>query len=553
LNFFLSKYRHIKRYRQIIRIISKHGLDYILEAFNLKAGFRLPWKKSESNTVPKNTAERLRIVLEELGPAFIKLGQLLSTRSDILPPQYIQQLELLQDNVSPEKFAVIKSTLESEFPVPLSEVFARIDEQPLASASIGQVHYGVLLNDQVVVIKIQRPGIYPKIMMDLEIMSDAANFIENRTDWGKQIKPTQIIAEFARSIREELDYTSEASHAERVRLNFRDDPNVKVPKIFWNLTTDKVLVMEYIEGVKITAPDLNKIALNKSKIAQNLTSAVIKQIMIHGFFHADLHPGNIIITPEGAVAFIDFGMMGRVDDWTRDHLISLFLKLSNKDINGLINTMIDLGYTEKTIDRKGLRRDLFFLLDKYYSRQLNEIKTSVLIQEIMQLAFDYHLILPRDLILVARTLIVLESTVKRLDPTLNWVSLAKPLGRKLLQTTLAPDYLLKKSRAYLNNFSDVIWRLPDSLQSILGKIEAGKFQITLDHRNFDQFINRLNLVGNRVAFSLVVAAIIIGTSLIVQRIQASFLWQFPIAEASFILAVFLGLWLIISIIRSGRI
>lgn len=549
----LFKIRNIKRYQEILRILTKHGFGYILENLHLKISLNPFRKEKVAKHLPFHSAERLRLVLEELGPTFIKIGQILSTRPDLLPATYIQQLERLQDDIFPESFNKIQATIGQNLNRPLNELFQEINPKPIGTASIGQVHRGILITGESVIVKVQRSGVKKIVDTDLGILTVVTRFLENNTEWGKLYNLNGLIAEFSRSIHEELDYTIEASNAERIKENFTGDPTVIIPKIYWHYSAQEVLVMEYLEGTKISAPELELTQKAKKKLAEELINIVLKQILSHGFFHADLHPGNILIAGTGEIILIDFGMVGRIDSWTRNHLANLFLRLIKKDVSGVTNILIELGYTPVNVNKKGLQRELYYLLDKYSSLTVSQIKVGEIFREMMRLSLFYRIILPRDLYLVARSLVTLESNVERLDPEINWIKLAQPFGERLIHENLSPQNILNAGLNYFHDLSDLFGKLPDSIQSILSKIEEGKLQIVLEHRHFDKFITRLNLIGNRLSFSLIIAAIIVGTSLIAQRVNYSFLWQFPIAEIGFVVAVIMGVWLLISIIRSGRI
>lgn len=319
--FFTKKYRHFQRYHEIVTILTKHGFGHLLELSGIHNALHLPWKKQHMKEAPLGIARRLRMVLEELGPTFIKLGQILSTRPDFLPAIYISQLEMLQDQALPVELAEIKQTFEKELGQPFEKIFARFNPSPLASASIGQVHEALLFTGEHVVVKVQRIGLTKQIETDLEILYDVAGILEARTDWGKLYKIQSFIDEFARTIRDELDYITEAKNAERFRENFAQDPSVLFPKVYWEYTTERVLVLDYVTGIKITATaELEQAGINKPEAARKIANAFFKQLLLDGFFHADPHPGNIAIAENGVIVFMDFGMVGRLEGWIKEQL-----------------------------------------------------------------------------------------------------------------------------------------------------------------------------------------------------------------------------------------
>lgn len=553
MQLFTNGYRHIQRYRQIINVISKHGLGHLLDFIGLKNPLRFPGRQKKTNAY-LSTAVRIRMVIEELGPAFIKLGQLLSIRPDLLPPNYLVQLEKLQEQVTPVSFDKIKEIIESELQQPLSAVFAELEPDPIAAASIGQVHAGRLLTGETVVVKVQRPGVKKIVTTDLEILGDIARFLESRTEWGRSYNIVGLVDEFSRTIRDELDYTVEAGNADRFAKNFQNDPTVRFPKVFWRYSTRQMLVLETVAGIKIN--DLagsEELAVNKSIAAKNLVNAILKQLLIDGFFHADPHPGNILLAPNGAIHFLDFGMVGRLDNWMRERLVFLMFNLIQENVANIVDILMEIGDIKGDANRKVLRHEIFYLFDKYYHQPLNRIHIGTALHELLSLAWSYRFKFPKELSLIARCLFLLESTVSKLTPECSLLELSRPLGSKLLREQLNWRHLSKTGLTLFQNWLFFSLELPDRLKSIFRSAEKGELKLILEHQYFDSFITRLNLLGNRLSFSLIIAAIIIGSSLIAQQTQLALFGSFPIAEAGFVVAVLMGVWLLISIIRSGKI
>lgn len=551
---FTNRYRHIGRYREIVNILSKHGLGQILDLLGLNLHFRAFWRKKEVEEPPITTAQRLRMVFEELGPTFIKLGQILSTRPDLLPPVYISQLELLQDRVPPVSFEEIKATIEDQMDKPITDVFSSLSEVPLAAASIGQVHEGYLLGGEHVVIKVQRAGVERIVETDLEIMYDVARLLEARTSWGKFYKIVEMVDEFARSIKEELNYIIEARNAQRLADNLKNDPKVRIPKIYWEFSTRRVLILEFVAGIKITScQDLDEAGVNKAEAGRTLANSILKQLLYDGFFHADPHPGNIAVDQEQKIVFMDFGMVGRLDEWMKERLGAMLFNIVRKDVNGIVRVLIEIGDPQKKVDKHALKRDIYRLFDKYYNRPLYEIKIGQALRELLGMSFVYRIRVPVELVLMIRCLILLEGAVECLAPNVSIVELAEPFGKKLMREKLSPRYLGQSVLSYLLELSAISLSFPRHLDNLVQTIEEGDLKVTLEHKNFSKLISRLNLVGNRISFSLIVASIIVGSSLIAQRSPQSLLWRFPIAEAGFVIAVLLGIWLLISIILSRKI
>jgi ubiquinone biosynthesis protein len=552
--FFSKHYRHIQRYQEIIRIISKHGFGYLLEFSGIRNITRLPWPKKQIREAPLSIAERLRIMLAELGPTFIKLGQILSTRPDLLPAVYISQLELLQDQVLPIDFTEIKQTLEAELGRPFEKIFASFTLSPLASASIGQVHEAFLLSGERVAVKVQRENLCKAIETDLEIMCDVAGFLEIRTDWGKLYQLQSFVAEFARTIRDELDYICEANNAERFRENFKNDTGVLFPKVYWEYTSKRVLVLEYVTGIKITAiSELEQNGICKSKAAAIIANAFFKQLLIDGFFHADPHPGNLAVAKNGTIIFMDFGMVGRLEGWLKERLIDILLGIIRKDINAILRALKDLSGGPLKDEQKDLKRELYHLFDKYYNRPLKEIEISSLFRELLKLSSRRRIRPPHELAIVIRCLILLDNIVTRLDPNTSLFELAKPFGPRLMMAKFAPQNINKALLEYLIDLAAMITRLPGKVTDLFQLVTDGELKVNIEHHHFELFISRLTILGNRLSFSLIIAATIIGSSLIALKTPESLFGRFPIAEIGFVAAVIMGVWLLISIIKSGRV
>ncbi len=494
------------------------------------------------------------MVLEELGPTFIKLGQLLSIRPDLLPPNYLAEFEKLQEQVTPVNYDQIKRTIETELKQPVSAIFSEIAPEPVAAASIGQVHSARLLSGETVVVKVQRPGLQKIVETDLEILSDIARFLESRTEWGRFYNIAGLIDEFSRTIRDELDYTIEAGNADRFTKNFQADSTVRFPKVFWAYSTHQVLVLEEISGIKITDSDcFEELGTNKTTAAQNLVNAIFKQLLKDGFFHADPHPGNIVIAKDGTILFLDFGMVGRLNTWMQERLNFLMLNLVQENVSNIVDILMEVGDIKGNNNRKALRHEIFYLFDKYYHRPLNRIHIGIALRELLGLALKYRFKFPRELSLIARCIYLLESTVSKLTPDRNLLELSRPYGTKLLRDQLGWRYISKTGLTFIQDWLFFSLELPEHLKNLFRLTENGELKLILEHQNFDSFIAKMNLIGNRLSFSLIIAAIIVGSSLIAQQTKLALFGSFPIAEAGFIVAVLMGVWLLVSIIRSGKI
>ncbi len=552
MQLFTNRYRHIQRYRQIINVVSKHGLGYLLDLIGLKNPLRF-FEPKKTKTYP-STAVRVKMVLEELGPTFIKLGQLLSMRPDLLPMDYITQLEKLQENVTPVEFNQIEKVIENCLKLPISTVFNEIDPIPIAAASIGQVHSALLVTGEPVVIKVQRPGVEKLVKIDLEILEDFANFLESRTEWGRIYNISSLIDEFSRTIRDELDYSIEAGNADRFVRNFYGDSTVRFPKVFWKLSSRQVLVLEAISGNKINDTSIFKdLGISKEFIAQNLVNSILKQLLQDGFFHADPHPGNIRVAKDGSILFLDFGMVGRLNSWIRERLGFLLLNLVQENFTNIVDIIMEIGDIKGDNNRKALAHEIFYLFDKYYHQPLNRIQIGIALRDLLGIALRHRFEFPRELSLITRCLFLLESTVSKLTPESSLLELSRTFGAKLLREQLSWRRFSKIGTTFIQDWFFFSLDLPIRLRNLIRMTETGDIKFTLEHQNFDNFITKMNLIGNRLSFSLIIAAIIVGSSLIAQQTKLALFGSFPIAEAGFIAAVLMGVWLLVSIIRSGKI
>ncbi|MDA8211523.1 MAG: AarF/ABC1/UbiB kinase family protein [Clostridia bacterium] len=532
--------------------MTKHGLGQLVDFLQRGEAHVFNRKKGDGKTV-LSLAQRFRMALEELGPTFVKLGQLLSTRPDLLPPELILELERLQDRVQPLPFQQVKAVLEAELGVDYLEVFAYLEEEALGAASIGQVHRGKLSTGEEVVVKIQRPGIERVIGTDLEILFDAARLVQSRTKWGAFYRVVDMAEEFANSIKEEVDYTIEGRNADRFAGYFSGDPTVRFPKVFWEFSSPRVLTLEYVAGIKINNfTALKEQGHNLSNVAKNTANAIFRQIYIHGFFHADPHPGNLAVLEGESIFFMDFGQVGRLDEELRAKLVSLVLAVVRQDTRAIVEILLEVGKAHETVNKNKLHKDINRLMVKYYDLPLRQLKLGDVMREMLQMAFVYQIRVPAEITLLAKTLVTLEGLVKQLDPAVSIVDLAEPFGKVLLREKFSPHRL---KRFFINNGYDLVallLRLPRRLDNLVSQIERGQLKVQLEHQKYHQFVDKITQASNRLAVSIIVAAIIMGTSMLALKTEKSILWRFPIAEIGFIAAVIMGFWLLISILRSGR-
>lgn len=544
------------RLREIIRVMTKYHFGNILEAVGLKnrlfETLKLYIKSPEEVHEPAHV--RLRLVLEELGTTFIKLGQVLSTRADLVGREVAEELAKLQDEAPPFPFEDVKRVLESELGVPMEEVFSEFQEEPVASASIGQVHRARLRNGDAVAVKVQRPGIADTVKSDIILMKYLAKLANDRVPGLRYYNLPGIVAEFERAIRKELDYHQEANNVERFRAMFMDDETVYAPYVYREYSTGKVLTMEYVDGVKLTDILKSDIKFNARVIAERGARCYFKQIFIHGFFHADPHPGNILVQKGNVLCFLDFGMMGHLDRSFRDRLAELFILLMNYDVNGIVNQLRYMNILTEETDLEEVKYDIIDLLDRYYGadvRKVGEILTEFTMPGMIR---RHRIRIPRDFVLLARVMSMAEDLGERLDPRFNGLEVAWEMTHKLIRNRLNPLRNLDEVPAAIIELEHIMNDLPRGLISALQKLEEGKLKMELEHRNLDEISVRIERSTNRISLAMLVSALIIGSSLVTIPREALILEKFPfLGIFGFAVSFLIALALIVSIIKSRRL
>src|SRR3989344_3296410 len=438
-------YKDIKRLDHVVNILFKHELGYIIDSLKLKSLLPVSKRTRSEKFAPNPSMPRaLRLSMEDIGATFIKLGQLLSLRPDLIQKEYCKEFSLLQDNVKPIPFMEIKQVIETELKKPISELFLNISENPLASASIGQVHKAKLKNNNVVAIKVQRPNIKWLFDADIDILYHLAALIEHHFPGLNEIKPREIVKEFERYTKNELDYITEANNIEIFYNNFKKSKTVKIPNVYWDFTTSKVLTMEFIDGKRIDS-DSKLLALKSSKkeVIKNVIDSFITQVIDHGVFHGDPHPGNIFILSKNKIAFLDFGIVGKIPPDLRDSIESLFIGMVKPDKELMIDSLISLGFLEGNMSMQEMKSDLSRHLGKYYSSSLKEINTSELIYDLLALTRKYNLKMPVNFILLMKAIITIEGLGRELNPNFVLVNETRPIVNKIIEKRTSLSYLFK--------------------------------------------------------------------------------------------------------------
>lgn len=547
--------RHTRRFQAIINAFLKHGFGHFLFRLGL-----INRKSSKLDGVEMNMQDigmRLRRTLQDLGPAFIKLGQVASSRRDLIPEQMSLELAKLQDHVTPIPFEKVREIIEMELGGSLQALFVHFNEEPLAAASIGQVHAAELPTGEKVAVKVQRPDIRPTIAKDLAILHDFAGYLESNAEWAKNYRLRDMIDEFSRTLNDELDYHVEARNCERIAKQFDEDTTIHIPSIFVDYSTGKVLTMELIEGIKVNDFDqLDTKGYDRKVIAGRLADSLLHQMFVAGFFHGDPHPGNITILPGNVVSYLDFGMVGRLSEDMKYHFASLVIHLRKGDTNALMRTFSAMGILSDDTDVRSFKRDVEDLQSRYYDIPLTEVSLGAVFLELFQVAYRHHIQIPSEISMLGKAVLTSEGLLTELDPDISIMKSVEPFGKKLLLERYAPKRLLEKSWDGLVENLEIISHLPKDLKAIATTVRKGKLQLDINVQQVQIFLHRLDRISNRLSFSIILLSfsilmvgLIVGSAIAGQR---NLLWDFPIIEIGSIIATLMFLFMIYSIIRSGR-
>lgn len=550
--------RNLKRYRQIVGVLAKYGFGHILDRLDLRTRLRLrpkpigPELKSAARLA---LPVRIRRVMEELGPTFVKLGQVLSTRPFLIPYDLLVELTRLQDAVEPFDFAQVREVVEGELRDSLEHLFREFEETPVASASLAQVHRAVTLDGRKVAVKVQRPGIKRIIAADMDILADLARLLDRYVPEVKIFDPVGLVAELAKTTRRELDFAAEARYMEVFAENFTDDPTVKVPAVFAGLSTAKVLTTEYIDGIKISNKErLQAAGFDLSELVRNGGQSVLKQIFQHRFFHADPHPGNLFVMPDGRIAAVDYGMVGRLSGRAVDELANLLIAAMAGDTESVSRELLNMDVLGEQVNLRTFEADLTDLFLRYRRLPLARIDMKAIITGIFNLVHEYQVRIPSDYMLLAKALITYEEVARGLDPGYDMVEAVTPYVKKLARSRFDPSRAAKTVTRGIGDVREIVNILPFELRRIVRKLRKGDLIVPLEHRGLEHLINEIDRSSNRLSFALIIAALIVGSSLLIRADVGAKIFDLPLLGLlGFLFAGVLGIWLVIGILRSKRL
>lgn len=553
-----TAFRHLNRYRQIATVVVKYGFRESFDRLRLWECVHVerPFLRRQC-PVPGldhlSLPQRLRLALEELGPTFVKLGQVLSTRPDLVPHEYIVELEKLRNQVPPFPTAVARGIIESELGRPLNEVFLSFEDEPVAAASLAQVHRAVLKDGTVVAVKVQRPGIEDLVRTDLEIVRNLAALLERRIPELRQLNAVGLVDEFSHNIRRELDFRAEAYNMRRFAHNFAGVPYVRVPALFPGLYTKRVLVMEYIDGIGLSEVErLAAEGYDLPLLARRGAEISMRATLEFGFFHADPHSGNIFIQPGNVIAVLDYGMMGSASARQREGLARLAYSVVMQDERGAMRGLLGLAKAPAMVDLDALERDVSDIIFNFSYMPPEELGLGGLLNELLYILVRYKLQFPTSLIWLFKAIATAEDTAHRLDSQFNMFEYAKPYAKRILDQRYDPQRQARELWDTLSNAYDLVKELPNDARDVIRLLKEGRIKIEFEHLGLDPVQKTLNHITNRIALAIILAALIVGSSLIVLAGFPPLVGGMPVVGlAGYIIAVLIGLWLVISILRTG--
>lgn len=552
---FLETPGDIKRFLEIMRVFLKYGWESAFEVKKMKERFPFLSRLEKSYVAGKGLPApvKLRKIFEELGPTFIKFGQMLSTRPDLVKEEYIIELKKLQDEVPGFDFVEVKHIIQKELGKAIDGVYRKFEQKPIAAASLGQVHLAELKNGKKVAVKVQRPDIEHTIAEDLRIIGFIAGLVEKNIKSTQYYNPTSIAQEFGETIRKELDYNREAKNAERFAYNFKNDPNVRIPKIYWNHTKRRVITMGRVKGKKISKFYNLKDQSLKKTIANTYIRCFFKQMLLHGFFQADPHPANIFVYLQKGkpiISLVDFGMVGRLDYDLRDSFATVIILVFDRNVKGLTKHLQAMKLVSRIKDEQQFELELAELIDYFYEIESNRVDIAGFGSGLINLMVKHKIRIPRHYLLFLRSISIAQDSVSHLYPDINLIENAKPYITKILEQKARPDYMLRSFRQNYFEFQRFLKELPESIIKIFNKMEEEDFKISVEAHTLDEFSHSLSKSTNTMSLSIIVAAIILASALMMSReIETALGSTVDIGAIGFIGTMVIALLVVLKILK----
>ncbi|HEY7197966.1 MAG TPA: AarF/ABC1/UbiB kinase family protein [Gaiellaceae bacterium] len=549
--------RQLGRLSEIAQVAARHGFGYFFETHRIGSVLTRRQREVPPPGEGSPRGQRLREMLDELGPTFVKFGQLLSTRPDVVPPDIVFELKALQDDVHPFPFEQAREVIETDFGLTIEQLFLEFDHRPVAAASIGQVHFATLPNGRRVVVKVQRPDAPRQVEADLELLYQVARLVRERVRALEFIDPVALVDEFARSIRQELDYRTEARNAEQFHRNFAGHPHVRVPRPYWSYSSGRVLTLDRLDGIQLADLDHDRWTLEeRRRLAYVMAEAWMTMIFRHGFFHADPHPANILVLDQtGQIGLVDFGTAGKLTDEDNSRLTRLFIDAVQENIDALPRRLADLGVRYPKDREDEFAAELREVYYRYYGASLQEIDPIQLIREAFALIYRMHLTLPTRFVLLDRAIATLGSVGMELYPEFNVFEVAKPYARELVLERFTPRRIARRTQQEARNYARMLVELPYQVHDTLEQVRDGQVEVGFRHEGLDDLFRKLDVIFNRIVVALVAVGGILGSALL-----SAFSTGGPhifglhvVSVIGFSLSIVLGMWLVWGVIRSGRI
>ena len=549
-------YRHVRRYREITGVLLKHGFGEFVTALGLER--RLVWLRRHKPGGDPDQAlsryQRARLALAELGPTFIKLGQMLSTRRDLFPPELVAELEKLQDEVPPFPLAEVQQILTEEFGDDTTRLFLDFQDTPLASASIAQVHEATTPDGTRIVLKIRRPRIKAQIETDIGIMHHLAGLTERFIEGANVFDPVRLVDEFAKNIRKELDFKLEASRMVRTRRCFQDDPRLRVPEVYWDICTERVLAMGYVAGLKVSRVEEFEVhGLDRRAVAERGARILMSQVFEHGFFHADPHPGNILVLPGNTLCLLDYGNVGTLSDRVREQLSNMILGFVERDERRVTAAVFQMAHFHNYAKTDQIEADVAAFMEDHLYRPVGDIRVGPLLSDLSRLLVRHDIHMPTSFFQLVKCLSTLEGVATMLVPDFDLLETAKPFARKLVRNQLHPRQALHDLMSAGGEYRKLMRDLPSEIRQIVTLFKLGEIGFKVEHRGLESLEHTHDQVSNRIVFGIVLAALIVGSSVMVlSRIPPK--WhEIPIVGlVGFLVSGLMGFWLLYSIIKHGR-